>query len=49
MEDLRRKGAGAFLGGIGKGIVSGVGLVGKQAARDGIDGRAGSVYRHAQR
>ena len=36
-EDLRRKGgAGAFLGGIGKGIVSGVGIVGKQAAVSGI-------------
>ncbi|CDW98898.1 hypothetical protein [Sporisorium scitamineum] len=35
-EDLRRKGgAGAFLGGIGKGIVSGVGMVGKQAAKSG--------------
>ncbi len=34
VEDLRRKGgAGALLGGIGKGIVSGVGMVGKQTAK----------------
>ncbi|KAJ1593346.1 hypothetical protein NDA11_007622 [Ustilago hordei] len=38
-EDLRRKGGpGAFLGGIGKGIVSGVGMVGKQAAKAGGTG-----------
>ncbi|CBQ71671.1 conserved hypothetical protein [Sporisorium reilianum SRZ2] len=38
-EDLRRKGRpGAFLGGIGKGIVSGVGMVGKQAVRTGATG-----------
>ena len=38
-EDLRRKGGpGAFLGGIGKGIVSGVGLVGKQAAKTSATG-----------
>ncbi|GAC96526.1 hypothetical protein PHSY_004106 [Pseudozyma hubeiensis SY62] len=38
-EDLRRKGGpGAFLGGIGKGIVSGVGMVGKQAAKTGATG-----------
>lgn len=38
-EDLRRKGGpGAFLGGIGKGIVSGVGLVGKQAVKTGATG-----------
>uniref|UniRef100_V5GNA2 Sorting nexin C-terminal domain-containing protein n=2 Tax=Kalmanozyma brasiliensis (strain GHG001) TaxID=1365824 RepID=V5GNA2_KALBG len=38
-EDLRRKGGpGAFLGGIGKGIVSGVNSVGKQAARTSSTG-----------
>ncbi|SPO22907.1 uncharacterized protein UTRI_01585 [Ustilago trichophora] len=38
-EDLRRKGGpGAFLGGIGKGIVSGVGMVGKQAAKTSATG-----------
>ncbi|TKY86617.1 hypothetical protein EX895_004256 [Sporisorium graminicola] len=42
-EDLRRKGgAGAILGGIGKGIVSGVGMVGKQALSTATGVRSGA-------
>ncbi|SNX83443.1 uncharacterized protein MEPE_02150 [Melanopsichium pennsylvanicum] len=38
-EDLRKKGGvGGFLGGVGKGLVSGVGMVGKQAAKTGNAG-----------